>query len=137
MEEHVQHLMAKLPRADALQYAIDTLEIEWGRLTEAVRAMRALPITADDYPEKRANEQSAALKNVEQAIVFLRQAVETSEREHQLKTERWEQQADEWRRQADEREKEMRARKASRRLQSLEEGEHTKVDDDKAAPPER
>ena len=129
--------MAKLPRADALQYAVATVEIEWGRLTEAVRAMRALPITDDDYPEKRANEQSAALKNIGEAIVFLRQAIETSDSEHQLQTDRWGEQSDERRRQADEWAKDLQARKANIRQQSLEEGEQTKVDDDKAAPPER
>jgi hypothetical protein len=45
--------------------------------------------------------------------------------------------SDERRREADEWAKDLQARKASIRLQSLAVGEQTKVDDDKAAPPER
>jgi hypothetical protein len=32
MEEHVLHLMANLPGVDALKYAIETLEVDTGRL---------------------------------------------------------------------------------------------------------
>jgi hypothetical protein len=95
MDEHVKALMAALPdtvpyrtKSRALQYAIETIEIERACLVEAVRAMRALPVTADDYPEARANEQSAALDGIELALIFLRQAVETGEQESQLQSER-------------------------------------------------
>jgi hypothetical protein len=88
MEEHVQHLMAKLPRDNALQYAIDTLEIERSRLNEAVRAMRALPVSGDEYPEDRVKEQTALSGYIEQAIVFLKQAIETRESEEKIQDER-------------------------------------------------
>jgi hypothetical protein len=95
MDEHVKKLMAALPdsvpyrtKSRALQYAIETIEIERSRLVEAVRAMRALPVTADDYPEERANEQRDALHGIELSLIFLRQAVETGERESQIESER-------------------------------------------------
>jgi hypothetical protein len=87
MEEHVQNLMAKFPRVDTLQYALDTLEIERGRLNEAVRAMRALPVSGDDYPEERVKEQTAAWGHIERAIFFLRQAIETRESEDRIQSE--------------------------------------------------
>ena len=57
MEEHIRNLMAKLPRADDLRYAIATLQIEWGRLIESVPEMQSLPTTADDYLEQRVKQQ--------------------------------------------------------------------------------
>ena len=88
MEEHVQKLMDALTRATDFQHAIETLEIEQSRLIEAIRAMRAMAVSEDDYPGTRVKEQKDALHNVEQVIAFLRQAVETSRREVNLMAER-------------------------------------------------
>jgi hypothetical protein len=90
--------------------------------------MRALPVTADDYPEERVNEQSAALHGIELTLIFLRQAIETGESENQLRSERWEsdreerlkQEGEEYRKQVSER----RARQAKeqRSLDSISPG---------------
>jgi hypothetical protein len=80
MEEHAEKLIASIPRADGLEYAIETLEIERSRLVEAIRAMRAMAVNEDDYPGTRVKEQRDSLESIERVLVFLRQAVEQSKR---------------------------------------------------------
>jgi hypothetical protein len=77
-----------VPSVDALRYAIETLEIEKSRLVEAIRAMRAMAVTEDDYPGPRVKEQRDALQSVEQSIVFLHQAADQSRRNLQLELDR-------------------------------------------------
>jgi hypothetical protein len=45
--------------------------------------MQSLPTTVDDYLEHRVKQQRDALNSIEASIRFLREAVETSEREDQ------------------------------------------------------
>jgi hypothetical protein len=88
MEENAVKFLASVPSVDALQYAIETLEIEKSRLVEAIRAMRAMAVTEDDYPGPRVKEQRDALQSVEQSIVFLHQAADQSRRNLQLELDR-------------------------------------------------
>jgi hypothetical protein len=135
MDDHVQKLMDALPdtavfgsKSRALQYAIETIEIERARLVEAVRAMRALPVTADDYPEARANEQSAALLGIDLALSFLRQAIETGERVCQIESERWEKRKLETERRLKQEDEERRQR--AREMRKARDEQPPSADDD-------
>jgi hypothetical protein len=88
MEENAVKFVASVPSVDALQYAIETLEIEKSRLVEAIRAMRAMAVTEDDYAGPRVKEQRDAPQSVEQSIAFLHQAADQSHRNRQLEQER-------------------------------------------------
>ena len=90
MEEHAVKFVASVPSVDALRYAIETLEIEKSRLVEAIRVMRAMAVTEDDYPGPRVKEQRDALQSVEQSIAFLHQAADQSRRNrHELERSWW------------------------------------------------
>jgi membrane glycosyltransferase len=80
MDDLAAKFAASVPYVQALQYAIETMEIEKSRLVEAIRAMRAMAATEDDYPGTRVKEQRDALESVEQSIAFLHQAVDQSRR---------------------------------------------------------
>jgi hypothetical protein len=75
MEEHAEKLVGAVPRDEDLRYAIETLEIEQARLIEAIRAMRAMAVSEDDYPGPRVKEQRDACHSVEQVVAFLRQGI--------------------------------------------------------------
>jgi hypothetical protein len=75
MEEHAEKLVAAVPQDEELRYSIETLEIERSRLIEAIRAMRAMATTEDDYPGTRVKEQRDLLQGVEHVLEFLRQAL--------------------------------------------------------------
>jgi hypothetical protein len=69
-----------------LRFTIDTLEIERSRLMKAIRKMRSLPKTEDEYPLSRIRENEAQLAEIETSIVLLRacvrSAIESRQREH-------------------------------------------------------
>jgi dynactin complex subunit len=66
-------------------YAIETLEIEKSRLIKAIRELRSLPVSGDDYPTGRIDEHKQKLEELERSISFL-------EREIENQKLRWEQQ---------------------------------------------
>lgn len=80
MEEHAEKFVQSVPKDDALESAIETLEIEKARLVEAIRAMQAMAVTEDDYPATRAKEQIDALADIERVITFLRRTIDRSGR---------------------------------------------------------
>jgi hypothetical protein len=73
---------------NSLRYAIETLEIEKHRLSGAIREMRAIPMTGENYPGTRIREHKKSIEDVELAIAVLRNSIEASERIVQLEVER-------------------------------------------------
>jgi hypothetical protein len=61
-----------------LRFAIETLEIERCRLLKAIRTLRAVPTTGNEYLSYRINEHTACLSEIENGISLIRICVEAA-----------------------------------------------------------
>jgi hypothetical protein len=66
-----------------LDYALETLQIEKHRLVRAIREMRAMPVSGDDYPAQRIKDHGENLEAIEIGITLFEGAIESSRIAHE------------------------------------------------------
>jgi hypothetical protein len=72
-----------------MKYAFETLEIEKHRLLRAIREMRSLPVSSDDFPLERIKEHTELIAELDHAIATLKSGVEEAQRRPEAAYERW------------------------------------------------
>ena len=72
-----------------MKYAFETLEIEKHRLLRAIREIRSMPTSGEDYPLDRIKEHMEMIAELDHAIATLQHAIEAAQRQRELEHEKW------------------------------------------------